>query len=99
MRFVAGRGAMAELLLARGAVAECHREETVARESHREAVAGRGVAAGLHREEAAAKAATLVSAPNNSYLCSTRWPGAPASRVLSHPWENTPLVWRRTTGE
>ena len=33
---------MAELLLARGAVAECHREETVARESHREAFAGRG---------------------------------------------------------
>ena len=42
---VAGRGAMAELLLARGAVAECHREETVARESHREAVAGRVVVA------------------------------------------------------
>ena len=33
---------MAELLLARGAVAECHREETVARESHREAFAGTG---------------------------------------------------------
>ena len=89
MRFVAGRGA----------AAKSHRED-VAGWVHRDrAVAGRGVAAGLHRAEPAAKAATLVSAPNNSYLCSTKWPGAPASRALSHPWENTPLVWRRTTGE
>ena len=38
---------MAKLLLAGGAVAECHREETVARESHREDVAGRGTVAEL----------------------------------------------------
>ena len=90
MRFVAGRGA----------AAKSHRED-LAGWGHRDrAVAGRGVAAGLHREEAAAKAATLVSAPNNSYLCRRKGGGgAPASRAQSHPWENTPLVWRKTTGE
>ena len=59
MRFVAGRGAAAELLLAgrrgRAAGRECHGEEdcgTVA-ESHLEDVAGRVAAAKSHREDIA----------------------------------------------
>ena len=54
MRFVAGKGAVAELLLAwsrsgavagRGAVAERHREAAVGRGRYGGAVAGRGIAA------------------------------------------------------
>ena len=54
MRFVAGKGAVAELLLAwsrsgafasRGAVAERHREAAVGRGRYSGAVAGRGIAA------------------------------------------------------
>ena len=49
MRFVAGRGAEAELLAGQGAVTERHREEVAGRgavaERHREDVAGRGAVA------------------------------------------------------
>ena len=45
MRFVAGRGAEAELLAGQGAVAD----------SHREAVAGRGAVAERHQEAAAGR--------------------------------------------
>ena len=47
MRFVAGRGAEAELLAGQGAVAD----------SHREAVAGRGAVAERHREDVAGRGA------------------------------------------
>ena len=56
MRFVAGRGAVAELLAGSNA-AECHREDVAglgaAAESHLEDIAGLGAAAKSHREDAA----------------------------------------------
>ena len=50
MRFVAGRGAEAELLAGQGAVAD----------SHREAVAGRGAVAERHREDVAGRGAVAA---------------------------------------
>ena len=50
MRFVAGRGAEAELLAGQGAVAD----------SHREAVAGQGAVAERHREDVAGRCAVAA---------------------------------------
>ena len=73
MRFVAGRGAVAERLQRGGAMAEHLLASGTVADSHREAFAGQGAAAEHHREAATAGKVRRATAGKGRYC----WKGEP----------------------